>query len=143
MSNNINPFDYVKSINESKENLMVDDLTERSYNPYLVNRTLSYFIDTVFQSNEMNRLYHLGKKQQYSFLLNTIRKRKRWAGKWHKAPDVSQDVENLMTLYGYSQKRAEEVLPLLNEEQKESIRKSLDPGGVLTTKTSSNNKKKK
>jgi hypothetical protein len=48
------PFDFLKAINETKENLIVDDETEKQYSPYMINRGLSYFNDTVLIANEMN-----------------------------------------------------------------------------------------
>ena len=129
-----NPFDYVKSINESKTNLMVDEMTERAYVPYVTNRALSYFLDTCFQANEMNRLHHLGKKPQYQFLLNTVKARKRWAGKWHKKEVASENVETLMLLYGYSRAKAEEAAILLTPDQMKQLKQLVDPGGIVTTK---------
>jgi hypothetical protein len=134
----MNPFDFVKSINETKEDIMIDDITEKIYAPFVINRTLSYHLDTVLQANEMNRLHHLGKKSQYVFLLNTVRKRKRWGGKWHKQT-VSDNIQLVCDYYGYSQAKAEAVLPLLSEEALDEMKRSLDPGGVVST---SKNKKK-
>ena len=68
------PFDYVKAINYTKSNLIVDDLTEKEYNPFIVNRALSMGMDTVLQANEMNRSPHLEKRLQFDFLLNSISK---------------------------------------------------------------------
>ena len=42
-----NPFDYLNAINYTKQNIMVDDLTEKGYNSFMVNRGLSYFNDTM------------------------------------------------------------------------------------------------
>jgi hypothetical protein len=126
----MSPFDYVKSINETKENLIVDDLTEKGYAPFVVNRALSYFLDTVFQANEMNRNAHLSKKTQYNFLLNSVRKRKRWAGKWHKQEAASENIQALMQYYGYSEQKSNEVLPLFSAADLKEIRKRLDPGGA-------------
>lgn len=131
----INPFDYVKSINETKENLMVDELTEKSYSPFLTNRALSYFIDTVFQANEMNRLHFVGKKTQYQFLLNSVRQKKRWAGKWHKAEANNADIDIIMTHYGYSQAKARTVLSLLTPDNLKEIHARHDPGGVVKGRT--------
>ena len=64
------PFDYVKAISYTKEDMIVDDITEKDYNPFIVNRALSMGIDTVLQANEMNQRHHLSKKLQFDFLLN-------------------------------------------------------------------------
>lgn len=128
----MNPFDFVKSINETKQDLMVDELSEKSYAPFVVNRTLSYFFDTVFQANEMNRLPHLPKNVQYRFLLNTIRIKKRYAGKWHKQePDA--DVAVVMEVYQYSQEKARDILRLLSPEDMKKLKVLIDTGGVVKT----------
>jgi clamp loader A subunit len=125
----MNPFDFVKSINETKEDLMIDEMSEKSYAPFLVNRTLSYFNDTVFQANEMNLRSYLDKKIQYQFLINTIRPRKRFGGKWHKV-EIGADLQSIMTYYGYSEEKARQVLPLFTSQNLKELKKLLDPGGI-------------
>ena len=66
----MNPFEYSKAINITKQDIMVDDLAENDYNSFIVNRSLSYFPDTVLYANEMNRYHFLDKKLQYEFYLN-------------------------------------------------------------------------
>ena len=54
------PFDFIKAINAHKNIMKSDDpLAEKDYIPFLVNRGLSFFQDTVIQVNEMNRLHFL------------------------------------------------------------------------------------
>ena len=57
----MNPFEYLNAMNYSKEDIMHDDIAEKSYNAFMINRSLSYFQDTVFFANEMNRHHHLDK----------------------------------------------------------------------------------
>jgi len=64
----MNPFDYVNAINETKKDIMIDDLAEKSYASFTVNRSLSYFSDTVLIANEMNRYHHLIKNYNFIFL---------------------------------------------------------------------------
>jgi len=91
-------FDYVKSINQTKENMMRDtendELAERAYEPFLTNRSLSYFIDTVLLANEMNMRQDADKKLQYEYFLNSVRPRKRFA-KWVKN-NTDNDLEIIM-----------------------------------------------
>jgi len=47
---------------------MVDDITEKSYNAFMINRSLSYFQDTVFFANEMN-LQHINWSPLYYIIL--------------------------------------------------------------------------
>ena len=79
----MNPFEFVNDITNGKSNIMVDDITEKAYNPFMVNRSLSYFHDCVLMANEMNINHHLDKRLQFDFLINIIRKRKRFS-KWIK-----------------------------------------------------------
>ena len=129
------PFDFLNEINHGKNDLMVDDIdhqVEKQYNPFIINRGLSFFFDTIMDANEMNIRHHLDKKLQNSYYLNNIRKRKRFS-KWHKA-EKSDLLEVVMEFYGYSIKRAKEVLPLLTAENIEEMKKVLDKGGMKGVK---------
>ena len=120
----MNPFDYVNSINYTKKDVMMD---EKTYNSFMINRSLSYFPDTVIFANEMNRYHHTDPRLQYSFLINTIRKRKRFS-KWAK-PEVENDIEVVKEYYGYSNEKARQVLPLISPSQMETIKKKVNKGG--------------
>tara|TARA_R110000803_G_C11857395_1_gene306689 strand:+ start:213 stop:593 length:381 start_codon:yes stop_codon:yes gene_type:complete len=124
----MNPFNYVTSISYSKEDLMVDDITEKAYPAFMVNRSLSYFSDTVGLANVMNQYHHLDKKLQYHFLINIVRKRKRFS-KWIK-PDLDSDIEVVKEYYGYSNEKARQVHNLLTSEQINELRKKVSKGGT-------------
>ncbi len=122
------PFDFLNSINDSKQDLMADsDGSEKGYVPYIVNRSLSYFPDTVLFANEMNIRHQLPPKLAYHFLLHIVRKRKRFS-KWVK-PDQVSDLEVVKQHYGYSNEKARQVLPLLSSEQLEQLRIRTSRGG--------------
>lgn len=123
----MNPFEYVNAICDSKQNLIVDEASEKAYNPFMINRTLSYHFDTVLLANEMNQRAHLDKKLQNDFLINTVRKKRRFA-KWAK-PISSDDLEVVKEYYGYSNEKARQVLPLLNDEQMGQLRQRIFKGG--------------
>ncbi len=123
----LSPFDYLNSINSTKQDLMVDDITEKAYNPFMVNRGLSYFSDTVLLANEMNRYHHLDNKLQYHFLINITRKRKRFS-KWAKAQSES-DTEAVKEYYGYSNEKARQAMTLLSPEQINIIKNKVNKGG--------------
>jgi hypothetical protein len=123
----MSPFDYLNSINDTKIDIMKDEADERAYNSFMVNRSLSYFPDTVALANELNRYHHLDKKLQYHFLLNIIRKRKRFS-KWIKA-DVVADIDVVKQYYGYSNNKARQVLSLLSEDQLNTLRQKVSRGG--------------
>lgn len=123
----MNPFEFLNAINYSKKDTMIDDLAEKAYNGYMVNRGLSYFNDTVLLANEMNRYHHLDSKLQFDFLINTIRKRKRFS-KWLK-PEESEAVEAVKEYYGYNDEKARQALTLLSNEQINELRLRVYKGG--------------
>ena len=125
----MSPFDFLNSINQSKIPLIDNDPDcERQYNPFLVNRGLSYFSDTIFLANEMNRLSGLGKKLQYDFLFQSVRPRKRFS-KWHK-PEEDSRVEILKKLYAYSESKARQVLDLILESDWKILEEQASEGGT-------------
>ena len=124
----MNPFEIVKAVTHTKENLMVDVHAEKGYAPYMVNRALSFFADTVFQANEMNRNYHLDNKLQFDYLLNNIRPRKRWS-QWLK-PEKIDNIDIVKEYYEFSNEKAKNALEILSVDQLEYIKQKLDIGGV-------------
>jgi len=123
----LSPFDFLNSINSTKKDLMEDPDTEKQYVPFVVNRTLSYFPDTVAIANEMNKYHHLDSKLQYQFLINIIRKRKRFS-KWIKS-ELENNIDKVKEYYGYSDAKARQILPLLSTDQLNIIINKVDKGG--------------
>jgi hypothetical protein len=123
----MNPFEFLNDINYGKSNIMVDDIVEKQYNAFMVNRGLSYFNDTVLMANEMNLNAHLDSRLQFDFLINIVRKKKRFS-KWAKA-QVSDDVEVVKQYYGYSNDKAKTACKLLSSDQIEELRKKVYKGG--------------
>ena len=123
----MSPFDFLNAINDTKKHLIVDDLTEKKYSGFMVNRGLSYFHDTVLLANEMNRYHHLDGKLQFDFLINTVRKKKRFS-KWLK-PDEAEAIEVVKEYYGYSNEKARQALTLLTESQLNELKKRTYKGG--------------
>ena len=120
---------YLTAINYSKEKLLdTDDREwEKKYPPFIINKGLSYFSDTIMYANEMNRLHHASKHMQFSFFLNSIKSRKRFS-KWLKASKI-KDLDVIKQHFGYSNKRAQEVLSILTKEQIDYIKERLYKGG--------------
>lgn len=121
------PFDFLNDINYSKSNIMVDDLVEKQYNAFMVNRGLSYFQDTVLMANEMNLNSHIDNRLQFEFFINIVRKKKRFS-KWAKA-QTTDDVEVLKEYYGYSTEKARQASKLLSSEQINELKKKVFKGG--------------
>jgi uncharacterized protein YifN (PemK superfamily) len=124
----LSPFDFARSVQETKENLMVDDRTEKEYSAYMVNRALSMGRDTIIFANEMNARAHLDNKLQYDFFINIIRAKKRF-NKWIK-PETVDAVEVVQAYYGYSNVKAIQVLPLLSEADIETMKRKTRKGGL-------------
>ena len=122
--------DYLKAINETKQPLLdTDDIMwEKKYPTFIINRCLSMFYDTIMHSNEMNGLHFLPKRMQFHYLLNSIRKKKRFGGKWLSQKKV-KDLEVIKEYYGYSNTKAKEALNLLSDSQIDEIKMSLSKGG--------------
>ncbi len=125
----MNPFDFVKEILQGKKQLIVDDLTEKEYNPFIINRSLSYHKDCVLYANEMNRRHFVDKKLQNALLLNTVRSQKRPFAKWVKA-EKSDDLECIKQVYGFSDSKAREALRLLSKDQIQQLKEQTDTGGL-------------
>jgi hypothetical protein len=131
----MNPFDFVNSINDTKKNLMVgtdnDELAEKGYNPFLVNKAFSYFIDTILYANEINQFHQLDNKLQYEYLLNGVKKGKRFS-KWAKKVD-DKDLETIVEYYGCNYARAAEIQKIINKKQLDLLKNKLQKGGVSKT----------
>jgi len=119
-----NPFDYLNSINNTKKHILEE---EKNYAPFMINRGLSYFPDTVLFANEMNINHHLDNELQYNFLINIVRKRKRFS-KWNKVSE-SDDINAIKKYYGYSNEKARDVLSLLTNNELKQIKERIDHGG--------------
>jgi hypothetical protein len=121
------PFDYITAINSSKKDLMQTREDEKVYLPYITNGTLSYFADTVQAANVMNQYYDLDNKLQFDFLLNIIRKRKRFS-KWNKPSEI-EALDAVKEYYGYSNAKAKSVMSLLSPPQIKEIKARTYKGG--------------
>jgi hypothetical protein len=125
------PFDFVTGINLGKDVIRTSEnpeQTEKEYNPFLTNRALSYFVDTILYSNEMNMTTGLSSKMQFDYLLHSVRPKKRFS-KWAKKVSI-EDVSVITEYYKYSERRAMEVLTLLSDSHITAIKETLKKGGV-------------
>jgi len=125
----MSPFDFLNSINLTKENLFeTDPQAGKDYKPFLINRGLSYFPDTVFYANQMNQHPGLDKDMQFFFFLNIISRKKRFS-KWSKKDDSTESLELVKEYYGYSSEKATEALKDMSEENLIMIKEKLYKGG--------------
>ena len=106
---------------------MVDDISEKTYSPFMVNRGLSYFPDTILYANEMNLNHHIDSRLQFDFLINIIKKKRRFS-KWAKPMNI-ENLELIKEYYGYSNEKAKSVLSLLNDDQINELKMRIYKGG--------------
>ena len=121
--------DYINAINQTKEPLLDSEDEEwvKKYPPYIVNKCIAPFPDSVLLVNELNQYHHLDKKLQFDFLINSIRPRKRFTP-WLKANKLN-DLEYVKEYYGYSNEKAKTALDILDDEQISAIKRRLNKGG--------------
>jgi len=123
----LNPFDYIASITHKKEDIMIGDDEEKAYSPFMTNRGLSYFQDTVLLANEMNTSSHLDHRMQYDFLRTAVRSRKRFS-KWMKKTTPAK-IEVIKEYYGYSDAKAEAVADLISDDTLAEMKHTIRKGG--------------
>jgi hypothetical protein len=130
----MSPFDFINAINQSKEDLIAKsdnpELAEKIYEPFIVNRGLSFFTDTILYANEMNRLALLDKKPQFAYLLNSIRPRKRYS-KWFKQEKIEK-LDIVSEYFGYNKSKAKDIINILTDDQIKIIKEKLQKGGTNT-----------
>ena len=120
--------DYLYSINQSKKDILDDDPDAiKKYPPYIINRCLSSFTDTVLYANEMNKNSHLPNKMQYDFFLNSVKPRKRFSP-WARKDSIDY-LDVVKEYYGYNDDKALQALRILTKNQLDKITYLLRKGG--------------
>ena len=119
--------DWLNSINQNKRNLYDEDPTAK-YPAYIINRCMSGHLDTIMFANEMNLSSQLDSDMQYSFYLNSVRKRKRFSP-WLRKDEV-KDLDSVKRYYGYSNEKAKQALRILSKEQLNFIKSKFETGGT-------------
>jgi hypothetical protein len=142
MANKLTPFTFINSINQGRKgkHLLEDctaddsletvnpDASDKQYVPFIINRGLSYFKDTVLFANEMNIKNNVPPRMQYDFYRNIVTPKKRFS-KWGKKPKSSEDIKAIQKYYNYSQEKAESVYPLFTKANIKQLHHTLDKGG--------------
>jgi len=122
--------DYLNSINFTKKDLMKSEDKDwvKKYPAFIINKILSGFQDTIMLVNEVNRNHFLEKDMQYSFLLNSIRSKKRFSP--FLRANKLKDIDLVKEYYGYSNEKAKTVLDILTKDQLKLIKEKLYKGGT-------------
>ena len=127
----LSPFDFMNAASFTKKNLIGEsdnpELTEKEYNPYIVNRGFTYFEDTILHANEMNQRHELFPGAQFEYYRSVLRKRKRFS-KWHKA-EKNNDLDAIQQVYECNRNIKKMYLKVLTEEQLKSVHEKLVIGG--------------
>ena len=122
--------EYLNAINFTKKDLMKseDELWQKKYPAFIVNKLLSAFSDTLMFVNEMNRNHFLDKDMQFQFLLNSIRTKKRYSP-FLRASKL-KEIECVKEYYGYSNDKAKAALDILTKDEIKIIKEKLYKGGT-------------
>ena len=122
--------EYLNAINFTKKDLMKseDELWQKKYPAFIVNKLLSAFSDTVMFVNELNRNHFLDKDMQFQFLLNSIRTKKRYSP-FLRASKL-KEIECVKEYYGYSNDKAKAALDILTKDEIKIIKEKLYKGGT-------------
>lgn len=118
--------EIIPSILQTKKDVLDN---EKDYNPYVVNRALSYHIDCILYANQMNMNPSIPGILQYQYFLNSIRPMKRKFQPWQKQEAI-KNLECVKEYFGYSNEKAKEALRILTDEQIALIKEKIDKGGV-------------
>jgi hypothetical protein len=105
-----------------------DQIEEKDYVSFMINRALSYHHDTIMLANEMNMRYNIPKEWQYDFYRIAITPKKKRFSKWAKADD-DKNIELISRAYQVSRRKAISMLSLLSPEDLNNIGFIMDFGG--------------
>lgn len=121
--------DFLNSINYDKKPLLDgEEKAEKLYTPFVVNRCLSFFVDTIFYSNEVNCKWWSDKKMQFDYCRLSIRKKRRYSP-WIKK-ETEENIALIKEVYGYTDAKAQQVLNIFGPGDMDKLRQSLDKGGI-------------
>lgn len=125
-----NVFEFVNSINDKKNYPEIIEEHEKEYTPFIVNKSFSFFQDSIFFSNAMNQhAGNLDNQQQFEFYYHALSKRRRYS-KWlrkQSAEATEQQIVLVINKYSCSRRKAKELLAIFagNEEKKNNYIESL------------------
>lgn len=122
------PFDFISSFNTKKQYLLESSLDEKDYNPFIINKGLSFTSDAILFANEVNSMWGLDKKLQHDFYFFGLPKSKQF-GKWIKKDQEDAFISTVAEYYCINKSLAVKYIDMLSEEQLQQIRDRMDKGG--------------
>ena len=120
-------FDAINSISTNTE---INKEFVKVYNPFLTNYAMSLYADTIMYSNEMNRYHNLESTLQYTYYINSVKKRKRYS-KWPKKIN-SSIIKLISEVYNLNYGKAVVYSKILNKEQLDCLEEMREKGGKYT-----------
>ena len=124
--------DILPSLLQNNNRLLSDE-NEKEYNPYIVNKALSFHKDCILYANEINKVPDIDKLMQYDYLQKSIRKYKRPFQKWEKLIK-SKELSIIKEYYKLSNEKAKELVNIITPSQIKVLEQKLDKGGLKKTK---------
>ena len=102
---------------------------EDTYPTFLVNRALSYHLDTVMVAVAMNQYPTIDKRMHYDFVRAMVRKTKRRYQKWSRKDETDANLKAVKTFYKLSDEKAAVAVRVLTTKQLAEIIEQVDLGG--------------
>lgn len=124
----MSPFDIINKISTTEEDSW-EDIGEKDYNAFMVNRGLSYHLDCIMHANELNMRYHLPKETQYDYLRLAIRPKKKRFAKWASSKK-DKEVGLVSEYFNLSLGKSVGVRSLLSDLDLQEIEQRLNKGGT-------------
>lgn len=115
----LSPFSIVSDITTDKKYIFGSE-TEQHYIPFIINKALSFQVDTLPYVNFLNQYNTLSKTMQHDLLWYSIRKRPRKFFKWPKKEEKNLNI--ICRLFNCGIKDANEIVKLLTKEQLNTIK---------------------
>jgi len=119
--------EILKSLNQTKNEDLIDDFNANDYVPFIINRAFSFYPDTVMFANDLNRFSNIDKTMQYKYYCSGLKKKSRFSP-WLKASKI-ENLELISDYYQVSRREAKELLNFLTTDDIEKINKALNKGG--------------
>ena len=125
-------FRFINSINLDKQDITDDPQLEVDYNPFFINRMLSYHLDTLLHAYRMDRYSELPKVYQYLYLLNKVKKAKRFTKLVRKVGQSEHDdnLSKVQEYFNFNPQKARAALSILRKDQLAIINQEQKKGGV-------------
>lgn len=126
-----NVWNFISDISRDKQYLL-DDYTERLYEPWIVNKSFMAHADTLVFAEQANRMHHLDKKLQHDFMFYSVEARGKRYKPWLKKTDAEKKelklLQEVSKSAGLNLQRTKQFWRVLTVEQrKEFLSKFINP----------------